>query len=218
LQKAVAETQGRFENCYFMFSCRKDQVSFQDPNHLSDFTEAFANAVREYAGSSIRYADIAASIADTFTTSVEQTPLFISQSSLTEVFCDVTSSMLAIVDAALAKASEGIVATEMAGAIVPTLAELVMKHATQYCDQEEAMKAVAIIPQTANDHSFGNDLNALFRVFIQIHPELEMIILRRSNMEEKNTLRRNMCQRHQTTLMNLILKSTVSGQAMNTGP
>jgi hypothetical protein len=168
LQKAVAATEGQFEHCYFMFSCRKDQVSFQDPAHLSEFTASFARAVKAYAGSSIRYQDIADFIADEFTGNGEQTPLFVTQASLTDVFVDVNEPMVGTIDAALAKpdrSTDG-PTTTASEPPAPNLAQLVENDAQQYCSQPEAIESLNTLAAAVKQYQFSTDIEALFAVTV----------------------------------------------------
>lgn len=169
LEKAITATQGRFEHCYFMFSCHTDQLSFQAQDSLSAFTESFANAVKSFAGSPIRYKDITDCISDDFARSGEQTPLFVSQASLTEVFVDVRIAISDLVDAVLTKPVQfaGDLATTTTTLPPQSLVEVVKKDAQRYCTKEEAVQLCNVAMTRALDRPFGAEIAELFDVLTE---------------------------------------------------
>ncbi len=86
IKKYLADSKKDLKNCYFLFSSRLEQYSYQDDN-LSYFTKSFAKAIRDIKAERIRYVDIIDYIADDFKAQSRQTPYFVTQGEHTEIFC-----------------------------------------------------------------------------------------------------------------------------------
>lgn len=86
IKKYLADSRKALKNCYFLFSSRLEQNSYQDDN-LSYFTKSFAKAIRDIKAERIRYVDIIDYISDDFKAQSRQTPYFVTQGEYTEVFC-----------------------------------------------------------------------------------------------------------------------------------
>jgi hypothetical protein len=97
LKKHLDDTKGNFGNCYFMFSSKLDQSSYQDVS-LSYFTKSFAKAIHNRGLGDIRYKDIMDFISDDFQNKKEQTPFFIVQAEYTEVFCQVSPDIKKVIE------------------------------------------------------------------------------------------------------------------------
>lgn len=89
----IKNSGNNFKKCYFMHSSANTQNSYIN-GELSDFTDGFVRSIKEYHGKDIRYKDIADFIADSFRQNDKQTPHFIFQADLTEVFCEVTENVI----------------------------------------------------------------------------------------------------------------------------
>lgn len=81
----LQDQQKHFNICYFMFSSKVDQVSYQR-NGISDFTKSFIEAIKNHPGSEIRYKEIIDSISDDFEANFNQTPFFIIQADFLQKF------------------------------------------------------------------------------------------------------------------------------------
>lgn len=84
--------KAKFKSCYFFFSSQYDQSSFAD-NELSHFTRGLIKALVSYPEASIGYNDLACTLADLFHQNVGQTPYFVQQAKLTEVFLEISPDM-----------------------------------------------------------------------------------------------------------------------------
>jgi len=181
LMKSVEATRGRFEKCYFMFSSQRDQSSFQDSGLLSDFTSAFARAIKAHEDSSIRYQDIADFIADDFSDNPDQTPRFVFQADLIEEFCNISPKMIQSIETALvspAPAGSAIVTTEPVK--TPSLINLVKQDAERYCSEQEANQSLALIAEVSKSYPFPTELMELFNVEIKKHSDFHSLPERRS--------------------------------------
>ena len=91
-----------FQDCFFCFSCRKNQSSgCNDKN--SYFTQALVESIRNcLKNKQIHYRDIQNYIADKFKTETEdadgQKPYFCSQGKNTDVFCEVSDELKDVIE------------------------------------------------------------------------------------------------------------------------
>lgn len=182
LKKALnSSREGRLNKCYFMFSSQAQQVSFQDAQ-LSDFSREFGRAVALHPQDTIRYNDIANFIADAFSQNKDQTPTFVVQADLVEVFCAVSQELrtdlgkrLALSEptsATGALASSGaFVGHQTSGSLgmtitssesAPSLLERIKTDAANYCTKEEAMRAFEVVRQTVESCEIEAQLGALY--------------------------------------------------------
>ncbi|ENK0556052.1 caspase family protein [Clostridium botulinum] len=84
----VFEEKKNINNCYFMFSSHSNQYSYVDK--LSYFTRSFVESVLNYEGKEISYTSIIDYIKDNFIHSERQTPFFVTQGTMTDMFCVIT--------------------------------------------------------------------------------------------------------------------------------
>ncbi|GAB5990532.1 hypothetical protein OPLHCY645_27230 [Clostridium tetani] len=87
----VFKQKKNITNCYFMFSSHSNQYSYTDK--LSYFTRSFCGAVLNYEGEEISYTSIIDYIKDNFNQFKEQTPFFVNQGTMTDMFCVITDSI-----------------------------------------------------------------------------------------------------------------------------
>lgn len=114
-------------NCYFMYSSHTNQSSYVDK--LSHFTKSFVDAILKHTGKSISYTNIIDYIKDDFNNNNRQTPYFITQGSLTEIFCEVTPEIKEI-------NIEGYMQLEKEPKDEKSLIEAIKKEAKNYLDRE----------------------------------------------------------------------------------
>lgn len=91
-----------FQDCFFCFSCRKNQSSRCDKKN-SFFTYALVESIRNcLENNQIRYRDLQNSIADKFSSEDEdadsQKPYFCSQGKNTDIFCEVTDKLKNVIN------------------------------------------------------------------------------------------------------------------------
>ncbi|GGH55444.1 hypothetical protein GCM10008014_25070 [Paenibacillus silvae] len=84
----IFEQEKAISNLYFMFSSHSHQSSYVDT--ISHFTKSFAEAILNYKGNEISYASIIEYIKDKFAQSSKQTPYFVAQGTMSDIFCNVT--------------------------------------------------------------------------------------------------------------------------------
>jgi hypothetical protein len=99
INEAMNTSKESFKSLYFFYSSKNFQKSYVDES-FSYFTQSFAKSLLLHEGSEIRYHDIISHIRDD-RFPAGQIPLYITQSSATEVFCNVTTELAAFVKAAL---------------------------------------------------------------------------------------------------------------------
>lgn len=92
LSEHLKSIRNSLRNVYFMFSSQNSQYSYQD-DKISYFTDSLLKSIVEHSSDTIRYKDIMSYVADDFESRGVQTPVFISQAALTEVFCEITDSI-----------------------------------------------------------------------------------------------------------------------------
>jgi hypothetical protein len=177
LKKAIQASKGRYEKCYFMFSSQKDEASYQDA-HLSDFTESFARSLSEHSHNTIRYKDIADYISDEFENKGQQTPSFVLQADLTDVFCNISQEMREEISKKLtqcggkrgATKQESVSTTTTTTTPPPpqvptkTLRDLVIQDASRYCTEPEAMSGITAIKQQIEAHALCSELSGLYKL------------------------------------------------------
>lgn len=146
-KKFVESTMGGFTHCYFMFSSQRDQNSFA--HRLSDFTEVFASAIRNYPKQSMRYKDVIDFVVDEFATrKSRQTPSFVIQATYTEHFCEITDGLKQSVAEILEGQTTQVVGvatlaieTGATTTVYDRLFEKIAANATAYCTEAEAADA-----------------------------------------------------------------------------
>lgn len=84
----IFEQEKAISNLYFMFSSHSHQSSYVDT--ISHFTKSFAEAILNYKGNEISYTSIIEYIKDKFAQSSKQTPYFVTQGAMSDIFCNVT--------------------------------------------------------------------------------------------------------------------------------
>lgn len=179
LRKALeASRESRLNKCYFMFSSQAEQVSVQDA-HLSYFSREFGRAVALHGQDTIRYKDVADFIADAFAPNKDQTPTFVIQADLTEVFCTVSDDLRAdlgkrlaiaepthatgVLAGGIAAASDATATLTITGsAPTPSLLERIKSDAANYCTKEEAMRAFEVVRQSVESFEVEAQLAVLY--------------------------------------------------------
>jgi hypothetical protein len=179
LEKTIEASKGGYENCYFMFSSQKNESSYQDA-HLSDFTESFARSLHQHRQDSIRYRDISDYISDEFKNRGQQTPYFVVQSDMTDVFCNISTEMreelskvLGADESRQARLKQDLASTQSTTSITSTppepkaaLRDVVIQDAKRYCTETEALSAIAAIKQHIEGCQLASEFCDLFKVDI----------------------------------------------------
>lgn len=164
LSKYINESKLGFSKCYFMFSSEDAQYSYADA-HLSFFTKAIGRAIATTEEDTVRYKDIIDFVSDEFNGNENQSPVFVSQASFTEIFIkSVSTASKKLLDDALSIKSE--LALE---AKKQPLKELVAEDAKRYFSQEKAMGIYDSIPELMmKNFKLKGEVKDLF--FLKVEP------------------------------------------------
>jgi len=153
-----------FKNCYFMFSSRLDQTSYQDI-HLSYFTHSFLSALCKSPSKKIRYKDIIDYVSDDFEQRGSQTPIFVTQGTYTEVFCCVTSEMIKVLESVCGETeSPRDQKTSVPEIELKTLEDIVNHDAVRYCSAEEVEEMLAKLKEYAQQFAYSSEIDSIFDV------------------------------------------------------
>lgn len=139
--KYIDHSKQGFDKCYFMYSSEDSQSSFADAN-LSFFTKAIGEAVVNNKSESIRYKDIIDYVSDKFQGNENQSPIFISQASFTDVF--ITSNDVAKKELGVILESSVVQLSESKKDM--TIKELIENDAKRFFMKEDAMRIYESIP------------------------------------------------------------------------
>lgn len=177
LKKSLDASKGKYEKCYFMFSSQKEQSSFQDA-HYSDFTKSFGKSIQTRTQENIRYKDIADFISDEFENKGHQTPTFVLQADLTDIFCCISTEMRDDLNKLLTPSGgtgvskkDDLTNTDITSQnlVHPhKLRELVIREAEQYCTENEALESINGVKSTLEKHNLVGDLQHLYDLELSI--------------------------------------------------
>lgn len=181
-----------FTNCHFMFSSDGDQKSYADHN-MSDFTAAFAHSIVKATTEDVRYRYITDSITDAFSNQDSQTPYFVSQGPLTELFGRFADDAKARIGGLLPKkeidkdaltdvisdVTSGSELTEpvdgSAATVGRSLADLARHVAENYVTQEQASSIVQSMRDSLSQYIPSYELIEIYspdKEFFDSYPEL----------------------------------------------
>jgi len=168
INEYVEKSKSGFNNCYFMFSSLPTQPSYQDKK-ISFFTRSFIFSLcNKKASQRIRYKDIIDYISDDFEKKYNQTPIFVSQGTYTEIFCSITSKMLDILSSLCgnkdSKDEEEKDKLKLFHHNEITLEEIIKSDAAKYLSKEEANKVLAIIKEKSQQFSYSSDICSIFDI------------------------------------------------------
>jgi hypothetical protein len=137
LQLYMQKTQSAFKDCYFMFSSRSDEPSYQD-KVLSRFTRKIGELIVSKTGP-LRYKDVIDYVSDEFENDSRQTPYFVTQGPYTHQFCQVDAGLQNRIQGILLPLKQAPLTTAGTGT---DLASRVKVDAEFYCTKEEAFAAL----------------------------------------------------------------------------
>ncbi|GAB4092209.1 caspase family protein [Flaviaesturariibacter terrae] len=170
LTKYFNETKKGFNKCYFLNSSLSDQSSYQD-DKLSFFTHSFVQALKEHAGSEIRYKDIIDYILDDFNGNQEQTPFFVIQAELTEKFCSLTADLKAYLTRSGARGTDAQGEQKSS----PTILQLVQANAKDYVDKDGALISLNFLRERISDLSLDKEIADLYDVTINFIEDTSLL-------------------------------------------
>lgn len=176
-QKSAKERN--LNNLYFFFSSRASQESFATAD-ISFFTYCFLSTVADSLGE-VRYRDIMAGIADRMRAKAWQEPLFITQASMTENFCNVNEELARwlkekLPHNALPDTSMTINTPLEQGSKQSPLLEAIIKNEAQYCSQEEGLNNIRNFIQKMKEELTTYNFNEIFELEINDIPDSEEIV------------------------------------------
>ena len=141
-------TQDSFRSCYFLFSSRNTESSYQN-SMLSDFTKVIAEGIEKHQAHTIRYKDIIDYASDSFSRNNIQTPFFVTQADFTDIFCAITDDLRGKLRGILKghKKAEAIAATTLHENSVPATTSTLKAHvemeAREFCTKDEAIARIS---------------------------------------------------------------------------
>lgn len=151
-----------FREVYFLYSSQSDQVSWT-AGTLSAFTSCIISEVGRRSSGAIRYRDLMSAASDYFEAAGDQTPHFVTQADFTQVFCNSSPAMQAVVQKYLPPPPSGGAGTPgPSGKRNSTLIELIREKDEQSCTREEAIKILEDLRQTFSANKLPNELHDIF--------------------------------------------------------
>jgi hypothetical protein len=161
LQKSI----NQFQKCYFMFSSRQNQSSWQD-DKLSHFTRSFAEAILKHSAENIRYRDIADFISDEFSGNSQQTPFFVIQADNTEHFTTILPEMkyILVADDLIKTTEEEKLLEEGTPTHKLSLKELVENDALNYISEEAVLDLLEKLRIALEEYQHQKELIELYDV------------------------------------------------------
>lgn len=170
LNEHLKSTKHTLSNVYFMFSSQNNQYSYQD-DKISYFTDSFLKSIIDHSSDSIRYKDIMSYVADEFEDRGGQTPVFISQATLTEVFCEITSDLRSDLKRFVQLDNESADPVDPSKDIKwVSMLDRVSADAKRYCSKESALETVAELAKLASTLNLAPALTQLFDVSTHLEP------------------------------------------------
>jgi len=171
-----------------MFSSDADQKSYADRN-MSDFTAAFAHSIVKATTENVRYRYVTDWITDAFSNQDGQTPYFVSQGPLTELFgkfgddakCRIAGLLpkKEIDKATLTDVTYGAELAEPIGesdaAVGRSLADLARQAAANYVTQEQASSFIQSLRESLSRYIPSYDIMEIYspeKEFFDSYPEL----------------------------------------------
>jgi len=160
------------KNCYFLFSSQAEQSSYQT-RYISDFTNSFIQALKNHSTTEIRYRHIIDYIADEFSLSVDQRPLFIIQAENTEKFCSVNESLKKYLNDYSGVDPK---ITFDGSSTSSTFASTIISDSQNYCTIEEAQKQLETIKSIVNSFTIDSEIAQLYNYSINFESNYDSII------------------------------------------
>ncbi|MDM5040951.1 MULTISPECIES: caspase family protein [Bacillus] len=164
----ASATKKELKNCYFMFSSQDNEPSLAQK--LSYFTESFVESVLvQENGTTLRFKNITDSISDTFSSIYDdaQTPKFVNQANLTEIFCTVTSELKEQVQKKLEEVGAVTSGAAVEEKTEATLLDMVQKESEDYCkDFSEIIAAINIVGQVMEEYKLPPNIAELYELSV----------------------------------------------------
>jgi hypothetical protein len=178
-----------FNSLYFMFSSQSDQKSFAN-SQISFFTESMARSILDHSGSSIRYKDMIDYISDKFSSTKDQTPIFVTQASFTEIFCEISQIMRQQVKDLL----EGVPGSHLQHTLPAkelSIVAIIQADSVNYVTKARAHAILEQIPEELKNFTWSHDCGELFTISIKKSSSLPPDISSIGTWLQKNRSTRN---------------------------
>lgn len=154
----------KFSKCFFMSSSQVIQNSYADDS-MSEFTKSFHSCILgTEVTKTLRYKQIIDYITDYFIMNNKQTPYFVIQADMTEIFCIVTDELISALSLTTKKSSEN---TEPVNEYPPKREDTILKALQQYVTYEKAIESVEYIRISFNNYQISNPfINELYEISV----------------------------------------------------
>lgn len=168
LGEHLKSVKSGLSNVYFMFSSQNTQYSYQD-DKISYFTDSFVRSIIDHPSNSIRYKDIMSYVSDDFESRGVQTPVFISQATLTEVFCEITTDLReelkSFAQSDIEQYAEG---NPSKISVTTSIFDGIARDAKRYFTREQAMDSVSKLSDLLSATKLSSEMDRLFDLSIHI--------------------------------------------------
>ena len=163
-QKYLNRSEQSYDKCYFFYSSQNDQSSYQN-SVISDFTASFINTFITRPDQDVRYKDIMDTLTDTFSSNSKQTPFFVMQGSYTELFGQVSSDAVNVLQKAISSASG---TTGKPTDSHKSLLQLVQEQSNLYCTENEAVQSVDNVSEVMKTLSLPSEVEEMYELDMKI--------------------------------------------------
>ena len=163
IEQYLEKSKGHFKNCYFMFSSKLDQSSYQDES-LSFFTRSFVKSLLNYSSQVIRYKDIIDFISDEFEGMEGQTPFFVVQADFTERFCLINKNIRELASNVSLKINTIESTSDTRVLDNKQLVKIVADDAKNYLKKEEIIELLIKVKEAIKNHKYCPDLLDLYKI------------------------------------------------------
>ncbi|PTM96483.1 caspase family protein [Mycoplana dimorpha] len=171
LREFLKGGQAGFTDVYFLYSSQSDQVSWTSGN-LSAFTECLLSEIGRRDSGATRYRDLMSAASDYFE-STNQTPQFVTQSDYTQIFCEGSPAMQAVVARylpALSLAEAAADARDQGGKNI-SLIERIQRVDETLCTKDEAEAAIDNILAAISHTPVPGQLSEIFEMNRHVGPK-----------------------------------------------
>ncbi|MDO0213595.1 caspase family protein [Clostridioides difficile] len=169
----IEKTIKKINNCYFMYSSQNNQASWAS-KRLSHFTESFIKSIISIDSDKIRYKEIVDFISDDFENNNKQTPFFVLQAKMSEIFADIDSSVKCDIDTLLKNILENSDENDSKNENV-NLIDAIISDSLRYCKEVDLVNNLSEIQECIKNYSFHiEDLKNLYSLeinFSKYHPD-----------------------------------------------
>ncbi len=178
-----------FKDCYFFFSSLIDQTSKADSDS-SFFTRSFVRSLKsaiDRNSENVRYKFILDYMSDDATLKRYQDPYFVSQAKYTEVFCNITNDLVAVVDAFLEASDPVVLHSEQEK---DSLLLKIEEDAKMNVNKEQAEEYFSVVEARINNISAFDTIAPYYEISVYNNQKISSHLLSRAIpkwLESNNT-------------------------------